>query len=209
MPIKVIIIEDDDEIRKNLSELISSHPDFILLEAFPDAESFIKKVDKMQPDVAVVDIHLPGITGIKCIEQVKPLMPHIQFLVWTIFEDDDNIFDSLCAGATGYITKSTAPGKIYEAIKDIVNGGSPMSANIARRVVTRFKQDKSPAKEMELLSDREQEMLRYLSAGFRYKEIAEKLFISTETVRTHIRNIYQKLQVNSRTEALNKIFTRR
>jgi DNA-binding NarL/FixJ family response regulator len=206
MQIKVVIIEDDLEIQKNLAELISSCPDFILIEAFADAESFIKKIDTIQPDVVIVDIHLPGISGIKCIQQIKPLKPQIQFLIWTIFEDDDNIFDSLCAGATGYITKSTTPVKIYEAIKDIFNGGSPMSANIARRVIIQFKNEKGPSIEFELLSSREKEILNFLSTGLRYKEIAEKLFVSTETVRTHIRNIYQKLQVNSRTEALNKVF---
>lgn len=206
MKIKVVIVEDDNEIRKNLSDLLSSNLDFYMLEAFPDAESFLNKVSILLPDVVIMDLHLPGMTGIKCIEQVKPVNSGMQFLVWTIFEDEDYVFDSLCAGATGYLTKSTAPDKIYEGIKDIYNGGSPMSASIARKVVMRFKRENRPSKEMEFLSEREKEILNLLSTGLRYKEIAERLFVSTETVRTHIRNIYQKLQVGSRTDALNKVF---
>jgi len=209
MSIKVAIVEDDNEIRKNLSELISSQKDFVLLDSFPDAESFMKKISALSPEVVIMDIHLSGITGIKCIEEVKPNYPRTQFLVWTVFEEDDYVFDSLCAGATGYLTKSTAPEKIFEAVKDINEGGSPMSANIARKVVLRFKNDNRPSREIELLSEREKEILQYLSKGLRYKEIADKIFVSTETVRTHIRNIYQKLQVNSRTEALNKIFNKK
>jgi len=209
MLIKVAIVEDDNEIRKNLSELISSHPDFELVGAFSDAESFTKNVSVLSPEVVVMDIHLPGMNGIKCIEEVKPGHPDVQFLVWTVFEDDDYVFDSLCAGAAGYLTKGTSPEKIYEGLREIYNGGSPMSATIARKVVMRFKTENRPSKEMELLSEREKEILNLLSTGLRYKEIAEKIFVSTETVRTHIRNIYQKLQVNSRTEALNKVFSKK
>ena len=153
-----------------------------------------------------MDIGLPGITGIQCVQQLKPLKPDVQFLMCTSHEEPEKTFDSLCAGATGYILKNTSPEKMVEAIKDIYNGGSPMSAQIARLIVNSFPDKNKNQALIRTLTLREQEILHALSKGYQYKEIAVKLLISKETVRTYLRNIYEKLQVHSKLEALNKVF---
>ena len=153
-----------------------------------------------------MDIHLPGKDGIACVSELKPIHNSIQFMMCTSFEDSDLVFKALKAGASGYITKTTQPSKILDAIVDVFNGGSPMSSNIARKVVESFRNLNSQNTEIRKLTELEKEILNLLSKGLRYKEIADVLFLSTETVRTHIRNIYEKLQVNSRTDALNKVF---
>jgi len=159
----------------------------------------------LKPDVALVDIHLPGESGITVVAKLKQLLPETQAVMCTSLEDNETIFNALKAGASGYITKSTAPAKILEAIMDAYNGGAPMSSQIARKVISSFQSDETTKKEFEKLSKREQEILDYLSKGYRYKEISGLLHISIETVRKHIHNIYEKLQVNSRTDALNKL----
>ncbi len=212
--IKVILVEDDDEIRNGLAYLINSSPGFICLAKYSNSEDFLKdflqeKKDKdyVLPDVILMDINLPGMSGIECIKKIKETNKSIQIMVLTVFEDHDTIYKSLKAGATGYILKKTATRELLDAIKDIYNGGSPMSSQIARKVVLSFQEQKA-TNETQLLTPREQEILNYLAMGYRYKEIASKLFISVETVRTHIRNIYEKLHVNSRTEAILKIYPR-
>lgn len=207
MAIRVAIIEDEKEIRENLHLLISKSEGFVCENVFSNAEDALRALPNLDIDVALVDIHLPGKSGIECIKGLKPLCPNIHFLICTSFEDPENVFNALKAGATGYITKTLQPHKLLDAIADIHQGGSPMNSHIARMVVNHFNQD-SQNKELEKLSQREQEILSALSKGYRYKEIADKYFISTETVRTHIRNIYSKLQVTSRTEALNKVYNR-
>lgn len=209
MDIRVLIVEDDPEIREWLAGVINASEDLHLIEAFPDSESCITRYYQFEADVVIMDIHLPGINGIECIKKIKPIKPSVQFIMFTVFEDDDSVFDSLCAGATGYILKNITPEKIVDSIRDVYNGGSPMSATIARKVISSFQNPANNSTEYKKLSTREKELLELLSKGYRYKEIAEKLFISIETVRTHIRNIYEKLHVQSRTEALNKIFPRR
>lgn len=209
MSIKVSIVEDDPQIRHALEAMLQSFEDIVYASSHASAESFMNEFSRFMPDVVIMDIGLPGINGIACVQQMKAAYPHTQFMMCTVFEEDEKIFDALCAGATGYLVKNSTPHKFYEAIHDIYNGGSPMSASIARKVVSSFRQRSQPAKELAQLSQREQEILHLLAKGLRYKEIAAQLFISQETVRTHIRNIYEKLQVESRTEALNKVFGRR
>ncbi|OFY87531.1 MAG: DNA-binding response regulator [Bacteroidetes bacterium RIFCSPLOWO2_12_FULL_35_15] len=205
MEITVGIVEDDKQIRDSLAILINGSEGFSCINTFDTAEEAIKKIPILNLDVVLMDIHLPGKSGIDCIAELKPHCTATQFLMCTSFEDTDSVFKALKSGASGYLTKTTQPSKILDAIVDIHRGGSPMSSHIARKMVTSFHQDNSNAA-FQKLSGREKDVLNLLSQGLRYKEVADKLFLSTETVRTHIRNIYEKLQVNSRTEALNKVF---
>lgn len=207
MAINVVIIEDEKEIRQSLQLLISGSEGFVCENVFSNAEDAIVAIPSLSPDVVLVDVNLPGKSGIECVKTLKPLYPKIHFLICTTYEDADTVFKALKAGATGYLTKTVQPSKLLDSITDIYNGGSPMNSHIARMVVSHFNQAPKNL-ELEKLSSREQEILEALSQGFRYKEIADKLFLSTETVRTHIRNIYGKLQVNSRTDALNKVYHR-
>lgn len=204
---KVVIIEDEKAIREMLGLLINGSQGFSCIGMFENSEEAITAIPELNPDVVLVDIHLPGVSGIECVRKLKVKHPDIQFMMCTSLEDSDSIFNALQAGANGYISKTTSPAKILEAIQDIHKGGSPMSSQIARKVVVSFQGAAlATKKKLETLSSREQEILTLLSKGLRYKEIAGKLFLSTETVRTHIRNIYEKLQVNSRTDAINKVF---
>ena len=203
--VKIAIIEDEEAIRNSLMQLLHTCDDVDLVQSFSDGESAVEYLIKNKVDVALFDINLPGISGIEAIARVKAKQPDMQFMVLSVYDDPDNIFKALRAGATGYILKNTPPEKLIEAIKELNAGGSPMSSQIARKVVTEFAAYQAkPNAACEELSRRENEILELLSKGFRYKEIADQLFLSTETVRTHIRNIYEKLQVNSRVEALKK-----
>ena len=203
--IKVGIVEDEKQIRESLAMLINGSEGFSCVNTFANAEDAIEALPNLLLDVVLMDIHLPIKSGIECISEVKPKCKNTQFLMCTSFEDTDSVFKALKSGATGYLTKTTQPSKILDAIIEVHKGGSPMSSNIARKVVASF-QPADNNVELQKLSNREKEILDLLSKGLRYKEVADKLFLSTETVRTHIRNIYEKLQVNSRTEALNKVF---
>jgi DNA-binding NarL/FixJ family response regulator len=205
MKIRVGIIEDEKEIRENLSALIKSSEGFVCDHVFSNGEDAIKNIPDAGLDVVLTDINLPGKNGIECIVELKPKCKTTQFLICTSFEDSETVFRALKAGATGYLVKTTQPSKLLDAIVEVYHGGSPMSSHIARKVVGSFTEAEVNV-HYEKLSNREKEILDLLSKGLRYKEIADKIFISTETVRTHIRNIYEKLQVNSRTEALNKVF---
>ena len=204
MPIRVAIVEDLDEIRNGLAYLIGASDGFDCVATFTNAEDALRELPRLRPDTVLMDVGLPGMSGIACIRELKQDVPDIQFMMLTVFEDDETIFQSLQAGATGYILKKTPPAKILESLKDLHDGGSPMSGEIARKVVQAFQKMGQSKKEVENLTAREQEILSYLAKGYRYKEIAEALFVSVETVRTHIRNIYEKLQVRSRTEAVLK-----
>lgn len=205
MNITVGIVEDDRQIRESLAVLINGSEGFSCIHTYDTAEEAIKKIPQLQLDVVLMDIHLPGKDGIECIAEIKPICPKTQFLMCTSFEDTESVFRALKVGAMGYLTKTTQPSKLLDAIVELHKGGSPMSSHIARKIVNSF-QIESGNSEFQKLSVREKEILHFLSQGLRYKEVADKLFLSTETVRTHIRNIYEKLQVNSRTEALNKAF---
>lgn len=206
MEIKVVIIEDNDDIRNSLNILIDGSAGIRCVQTYTNAEDAISGIPAINPDVAIVDVHLPKRSGIECIGTLKPVCASTQFMIFTIFEDDETVFNAIKAGATGYLLKNTSPDKILSAINDIYRGGSPMSGQIARKVLQSFFNPVKPKDTLEVLTVRENEILNLLSKGYRYKEIASKLFISTETVRTHIRNIYEKLQVESRTEALNKLY---
>ena len=206
--ISIAIIEDDEDIRESLKILIQTTEGFACAGAFADAETGLEFLTDNPADIVLMDINLPGMDGIECVRQLKSVHPEMQFIMCTIFQNDDSVFNALKAGATGYLLKNDDPGKIIDAIHELHAGGSPMTPQIARRVMESFKR---PAvnDDIHLLTKRETEMLGLLAKGFRYKEIADKLFISTATVRTHIYNIYQKLHVQSRIEAVNKIFGER
>jgi DNA-binding NarL/FixJ family response regulator len=203
--ISVAIIEDDRVTRESLEILIQAEEGFEFAGSFADAETGLEFLTDNPADIVLMDIHLPVMNGIECVRQLKSVHPEMQFIMCTIFRDDDSVFNALKAGATGYMLKNDDPGKIIDAIRELHSGGSPMTPQIARRIIESFKR---PAVNdaLHLLTKRETEMLGFLAKGLRYKEIADKLFISTATVRTHIYNIYQKLQVQSRTDAINKVF---
>lgn len=200
----IAIIEDDEKVRHYLAEQIQLHIDVKELRIFADAESALKELTAEPVEIALFDINLPGMSGIDCIQRLKMLHPRMQMMVLTVYDNPDNIFNALKAGATSYLLKGTPPEKVIEAILEVYNGGSPISSQIARKVIEAFAVREKTNEYFQDLSRREQEMLEYLSKGYRYKEIADKLYVSLETVRTHIRNIYEKLQVNSRAEALKK-----
>ena len=207
--ISIAIVEDDKEIAQSLAELISGENDFALVKTFPDAESFIDAFMDLNVDVVLMDIGLPGQNGIQAVAKLKPRKPNVQFIMCTVFDDDEKVFQSLCMGATGYLIKNTTSDKLSDAIRTAFLGGSPMSASIARKVVQSFQQRKVQADEAELLTTRQWEILNLLDQGFRYKEIADKLNLSFDTIRTYCRNIYDALQVHSRTDALNKVFPKK
>ncbi len=204
--VKVAIVEDDNEIREGLSVLINGSEGFQCVAAYLSAEDALSDLLKKEPDVVLMDINLPHMSGIECTRKLKELRPDLSIMVLTVYDDDESIFESLKAGARGYILKKTPPAKLLESILELYNGGSPISSRIARRVVQTFQVLGTSSEERENLSRRENEILAYLAKGYRYREIAETLFISIETVRTHVRNIYEKLQVRSRTEAVLKAF---
>ncbi|MFC2101716.1 response regulator [Bacteroidota bacterium] len=204
--IKVSIVEDTDEIREALRVLINGSTGFECVHVFADAEEAMNNMPANDINVVLMDINLPGMDGIGCMKALKPVMPNVQFMMCTVYDDDDHIFNALQSGASGYILKRTSPAQILEAIRDINEGGSPMSSEIARRVVNSMQKHKKPSEATELLTDREKEILDFLAKGYLYKEIATELFISKETVKKHIHNIYDKLHVQTRTEALNKAY---
>jgi len=206
-PIRIIIVEDDSEFLKGISSTLMVCEEADLQKTYTNAEDFLNEVEAINPDIVIMDIGLPKLSGIECMKQLKPLFPKIQFLMWTTFEDDEKIFDALKAGASGYILKTSTPQQLIQAISDLHKGGSPMSSSIARKVIASFHAPEIKQSGYNLTS-RESEILELLSKGYRYKEIANKLFISLETVRSHIHHIYEKLQVSSRIDALNKVFKR-
>lgn len=204
--IKIIIVEDDKEIRELAEAILGSEKDMEVVKTFPNGESFLKLWENYECNVVVMDINMPGKTGIECIAEAKPKNPKVQFLISTVFENPQYIFQALCNGATGYMLKNNTGDKLISAVREIANGGSPMSANIARLVVDSFSHKQTVEIHNELLTAREKEILDLLAQGLMYKEIAVKKEISVETVRKHVYNIYEKLQVNSRTEAINKVY---
>lgn len=206
--IPIAIIEDDEDIRESLKSLIQSIEDFECAGSFADAESGLEFLTGNPAEIVLMDINLPGMNGIECVRRLKAVHPEMQFIMCTIFQNDDSVFNALKAGATGYLLKTDDPAKIVDAIHELRAGGSPMTPQIARRVIESFK---SPAvnDNIHLLTKRETEMLDFLAKGLRYKEISDKLCISIETVRKHINNVYQKLHVQSRQDAVNKVFGRK
>lgn len=203
MSIKVAIVEDDAGVREGLANLINGTKNFSLVGAFANAEVALKRLPEAWPDVVLMDINLPNMSGMECVSKLKELRPALQIIMLTVYADSDKIFESLTRGASGYLLKKTTPAKIVEAILDVHSGGSPMSNTIARRVVQHF-QKRPATSPTEGLTKRENEILVFLARGQQYKEIADSLSISLETVRVHIRHIYEKLHVHSRTEAVVK-----
>jgi DNA-binding NarL/FixJ family response regulator len=202
-PITVAIVEDNTDLREGLTQLIQGTPGYQCVGAFSSCDQFLEGLKKLKPEVVLMDIGLPGISGIEGVKRVKSQRPETEVLMLTVFEDDKKIFDSICAGASGYLLKKTLPARILEAIQEIHDGGAPMTASIARKVLGAF-QASAPGPSPDVqLSDREKEVLAGLVKGLSYKMIAAEYSISIDTVRTHIRHIYEKLQINSKAQAIN------
>jgi len=206
MSITIAIVEDLDVVRTGLKDFISLSTEFLVLGAFKTGEEAFEHLPEIKPDIVIMDINLPGMNGIECIRLVKDKSPSTQFMMFTVYENDDKVFEALKAGASGYLLKNTGLLQIAESIKELHEGGSPMSANIARKMVNLFRDSEKKNPFLDLLSNREKEILQLLAKGLLYKEIAEQLHITTGTVRIHIHKIYEKLHVQNRTEAINKAF---
>ena len=197
--IHVALVEDDPDIRQTLALIIDGTPGYSCTLHFPDCESAIDPIVSFSPDVVLMDINLPGISGIEGVKRLKSALPDLDILMLSIQEDDQSIFDSLRMGATGYLSKNTPPSQLLNAIKEVTEGGAPMTAHIARKVLSSF----HPSPQTPL-SERESDILKLLCEGLTYSSISDKLFISGHTVRTHIKNIYKKLHVHTRAEAVKK-----
>ena len=207
--IKIVIVEDLEEVSEGLSEFIRRDAALQLLSSFRTAEAAVLELPLLKPDIVIMDINLPGMTGIECIRQLRKSGIPMQFMMFTVYENNDQVFEALKAGASGYLLKKTPPLQIIEAVKELYNGGSPMSAAIARKLVTIFQEQQGANNEAAVLTTREKEVLEYLAKGMLYKEIAEQLGISFHTVRQHIGKIYEKLHVQNKTEAINKVYGNR
>ncbi len=199
--IDVTIVEDDDGVRASLARLVARAEGLRCASQHADAESALAALPGLKPDVVLMDIKLPRMSGVECVARLKPLLPATQFIMLTVYQDNDLIFRALAAGATGYLLKRTRGPQLATAIRDVHRGGSPMSNDIARKVVDFFRRETPPPEPSEMLTSREHEVLALLSKGFLYKEIAEQLGIGYDTVHTHVRRVYEKLQVHSRTQA--------
>ena len=204
MPITVSIVEDNDQLRGTLARVIGRAEGFQCVSHYANAEAALDGLPKDRPDVVLMDINLPGMNGVECVRHLKQAVPEILPVMLTVYEDTDNIFKALEAGATGYLLKRTKSAELLAAIREVYRGGSPMTAHIARLVTKSFQKAGPSPRATENLSEREQEVLDCLRQGFLYKEIADKLGISYETVHTYIRRIYEKLQVRNRAEAVAK-----
>ncbi len=212
MPISISIVEDNDQLRGTLAKVIGRTDGFRFATDYANAEDALADLPKVKPDVVLMDINLPGINGVECVRKLKALLPATQVMMLTVYEDTENIFNALAAGANGYMLKRTPTKELVAAIREMQRGGSPMTTHIARLVVQSFQKPVTPAPttgdDISVLSEREQQVLDLLAQGLIYKEIAEKLNIGYETVHTYIRRIYEKLQVRTRTEAVAKFLQR-
>ena len=208
MAITVSIVEDQEPLRTTLARVIDRVDGFQCVGQHPSAEAALEALPKEKPSVVLMDINLPGMNGVECVRKLKEILPETQVIMLTVYEDTENIFNALAAGASGYMLKRTPTPELLAAIRQVLQGGSPMTAHIARKVVQSFQRSAAATDATEDLSPREREVLDCLSQGFLYKEIAEKLGISYETVHTYIRRIYEKLQVRTRTEAVAKFLRR-
>lgn len=208
MPIRVAIVEDDEGIRASLVNMLGRSSDCRPVCNYPDAEAALADLPKHKPDVVLMDINLPRMDGIECVRQLKVTLPTSQFVMLTVYGDSDRLFRSLMAGASGYLLKRTTFAGLLTSIREVHAGGSPMTPQIARRVVQHFRKVPEVSSELEKLTPREKEILAQLAQGFLYKEIGDNLGISMDTVRTYIRKIYDKLQVHSRTAAMIKYLHR-
>lgn len=205
---KVALVEDNDAYRQTLARLLSRAPGCECVGQFASAEAALDALPALHPDVVLMDIHLPGMDGVECVRRLKEQLPATQVVMLTAHEDTDNIFNALAAGATGYLLKRTTRDELLAALREVMAGGSPMTAHIARKVVQSFQRKPAAPEPAANLSPREQEVLDLLAQGLIYKEIADRLGVSYETVHTYIRRIYEKLQVRTRTEAVAKFLRR-
>src|SRR5436190_4798127 len=204
MAIDVSVVEDDPHVRKMLATWISRASGFRLAGEWADAESALAPLEKSKPNVVLMDINLPGQSGVDAVRRLKPALPDTQFVMLTVYEDEDHIYNALAAGATGYLLKQTSRGELLTALQEVHQGGSPISSNIARKVVQFFGQSSAPIAEGEALSPREQQVLELVTQGYLYKEIADRLNIAVPTVNTYIRRTYEKLHASSRAQAVAK-----
>jgi len=203
--ITVCIVEDLDEVRNGLAAIINMTEGFKVLQSFSTAESALEKLFTLKPDIVIMDIHLPGMTGIECIKQAREKSSTMQFMMFTIYENSDVVFQALEAGATGYLLKNSSASKIIESLRELHQGGSPMNAEIAKKLVVRFQ--KTPFAQNEYhLTPKEQQVLELMAKGYLYKEISDELNNTVNTIKQHIRNIYEKLHVQNKAEAINKIY---
>ena len=202
--VTVALVEDDRGTRENLMAVLACAPQLRCLKGYASGEEALREIPADPPDVVLMDINLPGINGIQCVARLKAKLPKVQVLMLTTYEDSKLIFDSLRAGASGYLLKNMAPAQVVEAVEQVSAGGSPMSMHIARKVVSHFQQIKQVPSEMDVLSKRELEILGLLAKGYLYKETADQLGITPGTVRVHLHTVYEKLHVSSRTEAVVK-----
>lgn len=201
---KVAIVEDSKTTREGLETIVNLSSEYRCVCACDTAEEALRVLPKHQPEVVLMDIQLPNMSGIECVAQLKKLMPEVQVVMVTVYEDPDRIFRALRAGASGYLLKRSAPEQVLTAIRDVQTGGAPMSGEIARKVIGHFQTQSATADEVEKLSTREREVLELVAHGFSNKEIADRLSVTIEAVRWHLKHIYQKLHVHSRTEAALK-----
>jgi len=208
MQIKVSIVDDDDGIRSSLASLIRRAPTLRLMGDYADAETALRELPRKEPDVVLMDINLPGMNGVECVRQLKSALPKLQVLMLTVYEDSDSLFKSFRAGASGYLLKRTASARLLEAIKDVHEGGSPMTPQLARRVVQFFTGPLQEDSSFSKLTPGEREFLDQLANGYTYKEIADRMKITIDTVRSYVRTVYEKLHVHSRTEAVVKYLRR-
>jgi DNA-binding NarL/FixJ family response regulator len=204
MSIAVSIVEDDPQVRSSLAKLIDGAPGFRCVSRHGSAEDALAEIPKVKPEVVLMDINLPGLNGVECVRRLKPQLSGAQVIMLTVYQNTEHIFNALAAGATGYMLKQTPPAELLTAIKEVHGGGSPMSSHIARKIVQSFQHQESVSAQAESLSPREAQVLELLAKGFLYKEIAEQMKVTYATVHTHIRHIYEKLHVRSRTEAVAK-----
>jgi DNA-binding NarL/FixJ family response regulator len=204
MPIAVAIVEDSPDIRLGTSYILRSSQTCTVVGEYEMAEDLMNEFDTVRPDVVLMDLGLPGMSGIEAIQQLKRQHPRLEIVVLSVFEDDENVFRAICAGASGYIAKPAAPQQLTDAVEHAFSGGTPMSPHIARKVLEMFKQNMPPPKADYNLTPRELEVLDRLVHGDDYKAVAEKLFVSLFTVRAHVRNIYDKLHVHTKSQAVAK-----
>lgn len=205
--IRIVLYEDNSKLRENLTLLIDGSAEFEVCGAFKNCDRILEETANLVPDVILMDIDMPGTNGIEGLKLVRSRYPHLPILMLTVFDDDKNVFECIKAGADGYLLKKTTPEKLLEHLRDVYNGGAPMTSSVARQVLELFaRQPAGERRELYNLTEREREVLQLLVNGYSYKMIAAEIFISIDTVRSHIKKIYEKLHVNSKSEAVAKAF---
>jgi DNA-binding NarL/FixJ family response regulator len=211
MPIRVAVFEDNKLVRESFEAILNGTEGFICAGSYPDCNNLNADMKRSHPDAVLMDIEMNGVNGIEATRLIRERYPEVRILIQTVFEDDDKIFAAICAGASGYILKKTSPAKLIDALTDVCSGGAPMSPGVATRVLHLFQHfaPENKVEDLDLLSNREKEILSLIKEGSNFHQIADKLFISYETVRTHVRSIYRKLHVNSVNEAIVKAFKQR